>query len=451
MHLLKSRRGRRPLALNFAVLVASGVLTACADEPVAPKAPSAASPSVQPTADTTYLTVTNTSGGTEVGSIRWAASQARNWNGWHIRFDPKLAGATITLGGEIFLDYHATIEAPEQGITLSGNDQHRVILALGGATLRNLTITKGNSAQGSAIYSGASLVLEHTTVRDNRGPGPVVDSDGWAVRLVNSTISRNVGSAALEYRDGTIGSIRHSTIAFNSGAGLGFDSSELPRSTRMDLFNSILANNGGENCTDYWHFQYWGTNISSDWSCGEVDIIVADPQLMPLANNGGPTMTHAIPHTSPAFNTGTECWNIDVDQRYVPRDAKCDVGAFEFNDFTKVAITIDQSVKVSSATGKAALTGTVKCTRADAFTLLMEVHQDQKINGEIVDVHSVSSLPVQCATTAKSWSVPMNLLPGEAFQAGAAKAIVATFNNETPEWVTPASVTSGVRISFSRK
>src|SRR5688500_9138533 len=172
---------------------------------------------------------------------------------------------------------------------------------------------------------------------------------------------------------------------------------------------------------------------------------------MPLANNGGPNLTHAIPHTSPAYNAGFGCYFGYDDQRHVKRDAKCDVGAFEFNDFTKVAITIDNGVKVSSATGKAMLTGTVKCTRADAFTLLLELHQDQKINGEIVDVHSVSSLPVQCATTAKAWSVPMALVPGEAFQAGAAKAIVGTFNNETPEWVTPASVTSGVRISFSRK
>jgi len=67
------------------------------------------------------------------------------------------------------------------------------------------------------------------------------------------------------------------------------------------------------------------------------------------------------------------------------------------------------------------------------------------------EVHSVSSLPVQCTTTAKSWSVPMALVPGEAFQPGAAKAIVQTFNNETPECVAPTTVTSGVRISVSRK
>jgi hypothetical protein len=41
------------------------------------------------------------------------------------------------------------------------------------------------------------------------------------------------------------------------------------------------------------------------------------------------------------------------------------------------------------------------------------------------------------------------LLPGEAFQAGAARAIAKTF--DTAEWVTPAEAERGVKISFSRK
>ena len=92
---------------------------------------------------------------------------------------------------------------------------------------------------------------------------------------------------------------------------------------------------------------------------------------MPLAYNGGPNMTHAIPHTSPAFNAGTSC-SQQTDQRYVARDAKCDVGAFEFSDFTRATITIDQSTKVNATTGKALLTGTIQCTRNDAFRLALE-------------------------------------------------------------------------------
>jgi len=126
MFSLNSRVARRPLALSvttLAAMIALAVLTACADEPVGPKTPPTAAPSVQPSGEPRYLTVTNASGGTEVGSIRWAASQVVTPDKWIIRFDPKLAGDTITLGAELFLDYPAAIEAPPQGITLSGNDQ----------------------------------------------------------------------------------------------------------------------------------------------------------------------------------------------------------------------------------------------------------------------------------------------------------------------------------------
>ena len=453
MFAINSRVVRRPLALSvttLTTLAALALLSACADEPVSPTPrPPTSTASAQPNSDQTYITVTNTSGGTEVGSIRWAASQVNVPGIWTIQFDPRLAGDTITLGDELYLDFPAKIEGPPGGITLSGNDQHRVIRAEGLA-LENVTVTRGNSDVGSAIHVYGNLVLQHTTVQDNRGSGSVIEVDGKRVQMFNSTISRNVGTGTLDYEDGAQVLLTHSTIAFNTGPGLSYENGP-STFTKVELHNSIIANNTPENCTDNWHFQYLGTNISSDWSCGEVYIVVADPQLAPLAHNGGPNMTHAIPFTSPAFNAAGTVDCMSEDQRYVVRGEKCDVGAFEFNDFTKVAVTIDNGVKVSSTTGKAALTGTVKCTRPEAFTLLLELHQDQKINGEIVDVHSVSSLPVQCGTTAKSWSVPMNLLPGEAFQSGAAKAIAQTSSNDLPEWVAPTTVTSGVRISLSRK
>ena len=169
---------------------------------------------------------------------------------------------------------------------------------------------------------------------------------------------------------------------------------------------------------------------------------------MPLAYNGGPNKTHAIPHTSPAFNAGVAC-SQTTDQRYVPRDTKCDVGAFEFSDFTKATITIDQSTKVNATTGKALLSGTIRCTRNDTFRLALELHQDQKVNGQVVDVHSASDIPVTCTTTAKAWSASMALTPGEAFQPGAARATAGTF--QTPEWVAPASAASTVKIAVTRK
>ena len=79
----------------------------------------------------------------------------------------------------------------------------------------------------------------------------------------------------------------------------------------------------------------------------------------------------------------------------------------------------------------------------------LELHQDQTVNGQVVDVHSASDIPVSCTTTPKSWSASMGLMPGEAFQPGAARATAATF--QAPAWVAPANVASAVKISVTRK
>ena len=448
MHTLNARAGRRPLALTLVGVAA--LAAACADEPVAPKAsatPKPGTPALE--MEPIQVIVTNASGGYEVGSLQWAVDQVNQPGPTGvITFDPSLEGDTITLDAPLDARRPVEIIGPAKGITLSGNDQHRVINGGTSLSLKNLTLTKGFADLGSAVLA-PSMALYNTTVQDNRGAGSALYSDNF-VRLVNSTVSRNVvGRPAVEYGPYAQVEIDNSTIAYNApGAGLG------PITTpaaymQVTLRNSILASNGSplKNCATYAGFAYQGKNVVNDWSCADVAITPSDPQLMPLAYNGGPNMTHAIPHTSPAFNAAT-CAH-QTDQRYVPRDAKCDVGAFEFNDFTKVTITIDQSTKVNATTGKALLTGTIKCTRNDAFRLALELHQDQKVNGQVVDVHSASDIPVSCTTTAKAWSAAMGLMPGEAFQAGPARATAGTF--QTPEWVTPASAASAVKISIPRK
>jgi hypothetical protein len=192
-----------------------------------------------------------------------------------------------------------------------------------------------------------------------------------------------------------------------------------------------------------------GDNISNDWTCGEVGIRVVDPKLFPLANNGGPSLTHAISHLGPAFNSTTSWqWCLDTDQRYVPRDAKCDVGAFEFNDWTKVTLTIDPNVKVDAVNGRAVMTGTVTCTRPETFQLSLELHQQQKVGKQTVDVHAAALPTVNCSTTPTTWTSKMILTDG-AWQSGAAQATAQTY--QTPEWVTPASAAGAVKIAIARK
>jgi len=63
------------------------------------------------------------------------------------------------------------------------------------------------------------------------------------------------------------------------------------------------------------------------------DTISADPLLQPLADNGGPTMTHAPGAGSPAIDAGNNLAALPGDQRGLPFlrtfGAKPDIGAFE--------------------------------------------------------------------------------------------------------------------------
>lgn len=59
-----------------------------------------------------------------------------------------------------------------------------------------------------------------------------------------------------------------------------------------------------------------------------------DPELEPLANNGGRTLTHAIKASSPAFERGNNPIGSEFDQRGLgyPRVVGLapDIGAFEY-------------------------------------------------------------------------------------------------------------------------
>ncbi len=88
MQILASRAGHSPLALTLAFAALTAV-AACRDEPVAPrKTPTPLATKASAHGPTLY--VTNTSGGTEVGSLRWAADQIQYGGGGTIVFDSTL-------------------------------------------------------------------------------------------------------------------------------------------------------------------------------------------------------------------------------------------------------------------------------------------------------------------------------------------------------------------------
>ncbi|MBP0018297.1 MAG: CHAT domain-containing protein [Cyanobacteria bacterium SBLK] len=105
----------------------------------------------------------------------------------------------------------------------------------------------------------------------------------------------------------------------------------------MDVTNTIIARNvangtgndlGGDfNGSTFTYNLIEDTSGASNLTLSDENITGVDPQLLPLADNGGSTQTHALRSTSPALNTGNS--TLATDQRGFSRGFFPDIGAFE--------------------------------------------------------------------------------------------------------------------------
>ena len=104
------------------------------------------------------------------------------------------------------------------------------------------------------------------------------------------------------------------------------------------LVGSVVAGNSGDECVIFYGgpfaMESLGNNVIRDGSCGALaasDVVVSDALLGPLADNGGPTMTHALLAGSPAIDAGDPATAPATDQRGVvrPQGTAPDAGAYE--------------------------------------------------------------------------------------------------------------------------
>jgi hypothetical protein len=442
---------RQSVQWRLALIAASAAVSACApDSLTAPRlTPSRAAPVIAAT-----VTVTNINDA-GAGSLRDAIANAVN--GDVIGFDASIAGQVISLtSGELTISGKSiTIVGPETGgITISGGNSHRVlrINADAGMALMNTTAANGYApgTKGGAIWNDGTLLLQNSTVTANySGPsaGGGIYSTG-TLTVVNSTISGNNGAGGGGIHTSGSAEIVSSTVTANTGAGIGVGGGTLT------LRNSIIAGNPEgalvTNCIHGGTFVYAGVNLSDNSTCGvaSTSMIVADPQLGTLADNGGPTRTHNLGATSPAIDAGSSC-TVTEDQRYVarPQGAACDIGAVEFNDYLLLGFTIDASAVVNPVTGVALVSGTLTCSAPLAVTIHVTLNQPQKAGRVHTVVSAAGDVAVDCASSGP-WGIALAPATG-AFQNGTGTVSAQTVNT-TPS-VVPAAATRSVKMVWGHK
>ena len=305
-------------------------------------------------------TVTNTNDN-GAGSLRQAIIDANAAAGADtIDFDTAGVFATpqtITLGGtELTISDDLMISGTGAGkLTISGNNASRVFyiasgktvtldamtvtggtgvgiaLRFGGAVYNDegiLTITNslvsGNSAlAGGGIYnnSAGELSVYRSTISDNNANqgGGIYNGPTGAVNVNNSTISGNhsngSGGGITNFETLTI---NNSTICDNYAGVWG---GGVWNSSTLDLNGSIVANNTSPNGPDIrfevttGDYNLIGNTSGITTLLGTHTITGVNPLLGSIADNGGPTKTHAILPGSPAIDKGTNSGALSNDQR----------------------------------------------------------------------------------------------------------------------------------------
>ena len=206
------------------------------------------------------------------------------------------------------------------------------------STLLNSTLT-GNVAthEGGAIDVDAPTSIRQTTITGNRAAstGGGITSDATLV-VDTTTITGNTGvDGGGLWANGTT-TVRGSTITANTatsskGGGL------YRKAGTVTVTGSILAGNTATTGPDCFGTPtFAGTNIvktTTGCSATGGTILTVDPQLDPLAYNGGPTQTLWPRTGSPAINSYNIPCATAVDQRNIarpqPTGGKCDLGAVE--------------------------------------------------------------------------------------------------------------------------
>ena len=310
------------------------------------------------------------------GSLRQAIADAPAGG----TIDFSVTGTIVLTSCQLVITNDLTVNGPgATTLTLSQNAASRIlVVSNGNVTLSGLTVANGNwhgpygydgggginnlatltmrncivasnypKWDGGGISNEATLILSESLITSNYafssgggllngGSATIIgsaicrnrleyDIDGgwragggiltWGSLVVsNSTISLNQNYGILHFWGTTL--ISSSTVVSNQTGDVGRDTSDpSPTIIRNSIFNLVAG--WPITSEDY---NFIGSTYEATWLVGptEHNSYGQDPKLGPLADNGGPTPTHASRFDSPAIDAG-HSGGAMTDQRGLPR------------------------------------------------------------------------------------------------------------------------------------
>ncbi|HNB52029.1 MAG TPA: choice-of-anchor Q domain-containing protein, partial [Anaerolineales bacterium] len=242
---------------------------------------------------------------------------------------------TVEILDSTFANNSGTDDYPCGGGILSFSNHFSMI----NSTVRDNSVC---DLGGNLFIAGDQVLIKNSTISNNAsfyGDGGGILGWGDSLQIINSTISGNTsdGVGGGLHVGGAV-TITNSTISGNDAVGEG-DGIYLAENSTLSLINTILTNHPDDDCAIYGAIT-GENNLIDSLSCGVEPnfrleaVSNFDPNL---ADNGGPTWTHALLPGSNAMDA-VNCDDApETDQRGVPRPQDgngdgtflCDIGSFE--------------------------------------------------------------------------------------------------------------------------
>jgi CSLREA domain-containing protein len=325
---------------------------------------------------------------------------------------------------------------------LNGNESSGGgIYNAGTLTVSQCTLSGNFAPEGGGIYNAGTLAVSQSTLSgDSAGYGGGISNLG-TLTVSQSTLSGNVAVFGGGIHNEGMATVSQSTLSGNS-ASTGSDTSfgggidnlgtltvsqctlsantagsggvgGIVNAGTLMLNNSIVANSTGPDIGNGGSIT-GSHNLIEDGSGGLSDTIIGDPLLGPLADNGGPTKTHALLAGSPAIDAGSNLLvpaGVNTDQRGAGRIGAVDIGAYEFVPTNRVVdITADED-DGNYAAGDLSLREAIKLANAnpEADTIILPAGtyhltltgagEDGAVTGDL-DIAASGKLTIQGAGAA---------------------------------------------------